>query len=551
MNKIFLFAIFLQMFVFCGFSNNLQQGNVFHSWVNENGRLRVSLNEGNLILTPMNDCTVRVQFQKSVFHSLPELIYLDTCFMVNYSVKETVSCLDLTTSRMRVSVDKSTGYVKFFDASGKLVLNEDGRSLSQNFVQNEKTYIVKQSFFSPSDEYLFGLGQFQDGYLNVRGLTRRLTQVNTQISIPFVLSNKGYGLLWNNYGLTEFNPCNHSVQLEKSSMSGTQTTVDVTSTTGAKKETRTTKLFTARMTVSQKGYYTVLLDVGQRMARRHNLRIDGQEIIDIENRWLPPTASAITELEAGEHYLEAYLEENDNPIVYYKSVDNHTVFRSPVSEGIDYTVFVGEPDNVISSYRSLTGHAPLMPRWALGYIHCRERFRSQNELLEVAHRFRKEKLPVDLIVQDWQYWGKYGWNAMQFDENNYPDPAGMVKELHDMDLKLMLSVWSKIDQRSQLGKEAENLQYFIPGTNWIDFFNDEAADFYWNNFNQRLLKPFQIDAWWQDATEPENDDLQGRRVMGGEYPGEFFRNVYPLYVNRTVYDGCRKEFFPPYYDFDS
>lgn len=511
------------------------------SWQNSAERLEIRLAEGNLILTPMNDCAVRVRFQKSVFHSLPELIYLDTCFAVNYSVKDNLSSLDLIMPGMRVSVDKSTGYLSFFDGTGGLVLKEDGRSLSQSFMQGEKTYISKQAFFSPTDEYLFGLGQFQDGYLNVRGLTRRLTQVNTQISIPFVLSNKGYGLLWNNYGLTEFNPCSHAVRLDKSSMLGTQTTVDVTSTSGAKKETRTTKLFTAQMTVPVAGRYTILLDVGQKMARRHHLRIDGRDVIDVENRWLPPTASVIVELEAGEHRLEAYLEENDNPVVYYKAVDNRTVFRSPVSEGVDYTVFVGTPDRVIASYRSLTGQAPLMPRWALGYIHCRERFHSQNELLETARRFREESLPVDLIVQDWQYWGKYGWNAMQFDERHYPDPAGMVKELHRLDLKLMLSVWSKIDQKSQLGKEADKSHYFIPGTNWIDFFNDEAADFYWTNFSRRLLKPFQIDAWWQDATEPENDDLQGRWVMNGKYPGEFFRNVYPLYVNRTVYNGCRKD----------
>ncbi len=117
----------------------------------------------------------------------------------------------------------------------------------------------------------------------------------------------------------------------------------------------------------------------------------------------------------------------------------------------------------------------------------------------------------------------------------------MVDSLHGMDMRLMLSVWSKIDKNSPVGKEADAKGYYIPGSDWIDFFNPEASQFYWNNFSKRLLMPYEIDAWWQDATEPENDDLEGRRVMNGRYRGELFRNVYPLLVNRTVYEGCRTD----------
>lgn len=93
---------------------------------------------------------------------------------------------------------------------------------------------------SPKDEYIYGTGQFQDGYLNIRGLTRRLTQVNTQISIPFILSNKGYGLLWNNYGLTDFNPADKSVELTPVNASGEVVTVNTTGTSGNVRETRQT-----------------------------------------------------------------------------------------------------------------------------------------------------------------------------------------------------------------------------------------------------------------------------------------------------------------------
>ena len=95
-----------------------------------------------------------------------------------------------------------------------------------------------------------------------------------------------------------------------------------------------------------------------------------------------------------------------------------------MADAVDYVVFAGPtPDEVIATYRQVTGPAPLMPLWAYGYIHCRERFHSSQEILDTAEEFRKRELPLDLIVQDWQYWGKYGWNAMKWDERYYPDPG--------------------------------------------------------------------------------------------------------------------------------
>ena len=206
---------------------------------------------------------------------------------------------------------------------------------------------------------------------------------------------------------------------------------------------------------------------------------------------------------------------------------------------MDYTVFFGTPDEIIATYRELTGTSPRIPDWALGYIHCRERFHSSEEILQTANRFKQEGLPISMIVQDWQYWGKYGWNSMQFDEANYPDPKVLTDSLHKMDIRLMLSVWSKIDKNSEVGRQMVRDNYYIPGTDWIDFFNTDAAAAYWKNFRERLL-PLGIDAWWQDATEPENDDLVGRRVNNGKWSGEQVRNVYPLLVNKTVYEGLIK-----------
>ena len=389
---------------------------------------------------------------------------------------------------------------------------------------------------SPQDECLYGLGQFQDGYSNVRGLSRRLTQVNTQISMPMLLSSKGYGILWNNYGLTEFNPCSQSVVLTKRDGKSSQEVVNITTTEGGRQEVRERNIYEASFEVSESGDYALLLDVGQQMARRHNLTIDGETVIEMQNLWLPPTASKIVHLERGRHQLTAELANGDAPVLYYNKVEDQTVFRSPLAQKVDYTVFIGSADEVIATYRDLTGNAPLMPDWALGYIHCRERFHSSQEILETANRFKSEGMPIDVIVQDWQYWGKYGWNSMQFDEAYYPDPKALTDSLHKMDIRLMVSVWSKIDMSSEVGKQMARDGYYIPQTDWIDFFNPEAAAAYWQNFKARLL-PLGIDAWWQDATEPENDDLVGRRVNNGRWAGELVRNVYPLLVNKTVYEG--------------
>ena len=374
----------------------------------------------------------------------------------------------------------------------------------------------------------------------MRGLSRRLTQVNTQISIPMLISSKGYGILWNNYGLVDFNPADQSVALEKQAGASGQETVNVTSTEGSRQEVRQRNRFAATLQIAETGDYALLLDVGQKMARRHNLAIDGEAVIEMKNLWLPPTASTIVRLTKGTHELTAELSNGDQPVVYYKKVTDETVFRSPVADAVDYTVFVGTPDEIIATYRELTGPAPKMPTWALRYIHCRERFHSSEEILQTTNRFRQEQLPVGTLVQDWQWWGKYGWNAMRFDEDHYPDPKALTDSLHKMDIRLMLSVWSKIDKNSEVGRQMNSQGYYIPNTDWIDFFNPDAAAAYWKNFSERLV-PLGIDAWWQDATEPENDDLHGRRVNNGRWQGDRVRNVYPLLVCKTVYEGLQKD----------
>ena len=361
---------------------------------------------------------------------------------------------EVANSDISVKIDKKRQLLQVKDRQGRVVF-----TATRHDMQGEQATLT---FKSPKDEYLYGLGQFQDGYTNVRGLSRRLTQVNTQISLPMVLSSKGYGVLWNNYGMAEFNPSSESVSLKKGNGEGTSEEVNITTTEGGKKEVRQRNIFSAELQIAKEGDYSLLLDVGQQMARRHDLEIDGKKVMDMQNLWLPPTSSAIVHLKAGKHKVSAELTKDDKPVLYYHLVKDETTFRSPIAAKVDYTVFIGSADEVIATYRELTGPCAPMPSWALGYIHCRERFHSSDEILQTANRFKKERIPVGMLVQDWQYWGKYGWNAMCFDEDNYPDPKALTDYLHHMGIRFMVSVWSKIDKSSEVGKQMLASNYYIP-----------------------------------------------------------------------------------------
>lgn len=499
--------------------------------------------KGTLSLQPLTENAVRVRFTAGDFAPLDELLYTEQVVQPKWKINKGKTRVEVVLKGMRIAYDIASQHLTFCDGKGRVLLEEmtDGRSVTPTDVRGTAALDVTQRFCSPDDECIFGTGQFQDGYLNIRGLSRRLTQVNTQISIPMLLSSRGYGLLWNNYGMTELNPPTDRLSLTPANEAGETISVTATSDHGTISERRTSDTFVGEFDVEATGDYTLLLDCGQSMSRRQWLSVDGKVVVDQNNTWLPPTTSVILPLTAGRHNVVVKGVRGDRPSLGWRRVEGETVLHSPVAQALDYTVFAGTPDEVIATYRTLTGPAPLMPDYMLGYVHCRERYHTQQELLDNARKFREKGIPADVIVQDWQYWGKHGWNAMQFDEDNYPDPKQMVDDLHRMDFRLMLSVWSRIDPQSTLGSEFTKRGYFIPNTNWIDFFNKNAASFYWQNFRDRLVRPYHIDAWWLDATEPENDDLMGRNVAAGKLPGELVRNVYPMKVVSTVYEGLRGE----------
>jgi alpha-D-xyloside xylohydrolase len=377
-------------------------------------------------------------------------------------------------------------------------------------ISERKTWQVQQTFDSPSDEALFGLGQHQEGIFDVRGVPIRLHQANTNISIPFLLSSTGYGILWNNPSLTDFNPADQAIALDPSTGKG-------------------------KFTTGAKGVYGFLLTSDNR--NQLQLTVNGQHVIDIQNMWTPTSASGVVDLQAGK---EVEVSAHGGPGGVQLTVRpprDTTTFRSEVGQAIDYYFFYGpELNRVISDYRKLTGEAPLFPKWAYGYWQCRERYHSQQEILDTAAEFRKRNIPVDVLVQDWQYWGKYGWNAMKFDEDSYPRPKEMLNQLHGNDLHMMISVWSRFGEDTDVYKRMAARSLLIPGTPWTDFFNPEAQTAFWSELNTGIFADG-MDGWWMDASEPEFDVLKGKQTFLGS--GESVRNAYPLYVTKAIYEGQR------------
>jgi alpha-D-xyloside xylohydrolase len=503
-------------------------------------RVNITLADGTLSISPLTEKAIRVKFYKETEGNLQELVFTSGVPTPDFQVSDLPSKLEIKTKNIIVLLDKQTGILSYSDNSGNVFLSEkEGtRKLTPTSVQGEPCFVAEQVFESPDDEYIFGLGQFQDGQYNLKGVSRRLTQVNSQIAIPFIYSNKGYSLLWHQYGLTDFNPADNFITLEKQEQSGANNNqmAEVTTTAGTQKVSQNQTLYNGKFNVPKDGEYSIFLDLGD-MGNRHFLVIDGNPCIDQTNFWLPPTVGALLDLKSGEHQVQVVCKSSNTPKLSWKLKENATTFRSPNAKLLDYVVFYGpSADSVIASYRNLSGNAPMFPKWAYGFWQCRERYTSGKNLVETAKEFRKRNLPFDVIVQDWQYWGNRGWGVPQFDTINYPNPSGFIKELHELNAHFNISIWSNPDKNSTIGKEFAAKNRFIPNTKWLDYFNPDTRKEYWNTLNENLFV-YGVDSWWMDAVEPENDALKGEKTYLGL--GDYYRLAYPLFVSQAVYEGQR------------
>ncbi|NLX26962.1 MAG: DUF5110 domain-containing protein [Lentisphaerae bacterium] len=239
--------------------------------------------------------------------------------------------------------------------------------------------------------------------------------------------------------------------------------------------------------------------------------------------------------------------------------DGARLWAESAPGGVDYYFFAGkDQDEVIASYRALTGDAPMYPKQAMGLFMSKERYQTQARIVEVAQTFRKEQFPLDYIVQDWQYWGsdKDGtWSGMIWNQERYPDPEGMAKAIHDLDMKLMISIWPSVGNDTPLAKELDQYGLRFEPLHWIsqkariyDAFSEKGREIYFKHINDGLFAKG-VDALWMDGTEVEvgtacwdqNEVARDIKNLGMNAMGDFSRylNPYTLVTTKGTYEGQR------------
>jgi alpha-D-xyloside xylohydrolase len=236
----------------------------------------------------------------------------------------------------------------------------------------------------------------------------------------------------------------------------------------------------------------------------------------------------------------------DNPSVTTVDLSANVVMTSDVANLVDYYFMAGPAiDDVVASYRALTGAAPMFGKWAFGYWQSKDHYGSQTELLGIASTYRSMQIPIDNIVQDWQYWGSNPWGSHLF-SSSYPDPAGMFNTLHQTGFHAMISVWGKFATGSanyDALKAAGDLMTPVLSdgkTYYYDPFKADGRSLYWQQMNTALFSKG-VDGWWLDATEPELNTNWGefRTFQTGAGQGATVFNAYPLMTTTAVHDGQR------------
>ena len=253
--------------------------------------------------------------------------------------------------------------------------------------------------------------------------------------------------------------------------------------------------------------------------------------------------------------------DNYSPTLFTDN-ETETSFRSEVGDCVDYYFMYGKnADGVIAQVRSLTGQAPMFPLWTYGYWQSKERYKSQEEVVDVVRKYRELGIPLDGIIQDWQYWGhNYLWNAMDFQNPTFNNPQKMMEDVHAMNAHMAISIWSSFGPMTKPYRELDKKGMLFNFTTWpqsgleswppnmeypsgvrvYDAYNPEARDIYWKYLNDGIFK-LGMDAWWMDSTEPDHLDWKPEDMDTKTYLGSFrkVRNAYPLMTVGGVYDHQR------------
>lgn len=583
-------------------------------------------------LQVINDNIIRVQATSEA--SLPQkqsLMIVEQKAQPMFDVRQDDDKVCVKASRVEARVDVESGEIAFYDASGKKLLEEsDNGKQFKNFTVPEREYGLKggaplteamkhgiqwqMKFDSPDDEAFYGLGQHQSEEFNMKGKNEDLFQYNTKVSIPFVLSNKNYGILWDSYSYCRFGNPNDYLQLnrafklyDRKGKAGhlTGTYVDAqgkklvrdedsiyyeygypatseiavkTDNGGIKNFPKGFNLQGAR--VVYEGFIEPQVSNLYQFILYYSgyvkVYIDGKEVVPERWRtaWNPNAYKFATDLKKGKKAQLRIEWQPDGGEAYCglrvsepRSEEERGKLSiwSEMARDMDYYFIAGKNfDEVISGYRTLTGKASLYPKWVLGFWQSRERYKSSQEIEETLAEFRKRHIPVDNIVQDWNYWKLDSWGSHEFEADRYPNPQAMLDNVHKMHGRFMISVWPKFYDTVKNYKELDKKGWMYHQAvkddihDWLGFrgsfydaYDAGARKMFWRQMDENLYSKYNhdgiagVDAWWMDASEPNVRDctpmwyrkaLSGPTALGTST--EFF-NAYSTVNADAIYNGQR------------
>ena len=554
-----------------------------------------------ILVSPIDEEIIKVSASATkVFSREESLIVLPTTGPVSFEVTEEADKVIVSTAKTKVEISKESGEVNFFDAGGTPILQgkEDGGTMLEPIsVDGVKGYSMQQVFESSKDEALYGLGQHQANEMNYRGKNEELFQYNTKVSVPFIVSTKNYGLLWDNYSLSRFGdprPYGQIDQLKLYNVEGKEGSLTATYVD----DTQNGHIFTVRQesTIDYENLETIrnfpegfnfdrakITWEGKIQAEESGLFhfllyyagytkiwVDGELKADRwRTAWNPSVAKFQVEMEAGQQHnlkLEWF---PDGGVSYIglkvlspvpAGQQDDISFYSEMGDQINYYFMKGgSMDDVISRYRQLTGKAQVMPKWAMGFWQSRKRYKTQDELLSTLAEFRKRNIPIDNIVLDWSYWPVTQWGSHDFDLARFPNAEEMIKEVHDEHAQIMISVWPKFylgtKHYNEFNKQGWMYQQAIKDSirDWIypgyigsfyDAYSDGARKLFWKQINEKLYSKG-IDAWWLDATEPDilsNASIEYRKQLMNPTalgPSTKYFNAFALMNAKGIYEGQR------------
>ena len=579
-------------------------------------------------LQVVSDKIIRVQATaEQSFRNKQSLIIVPQNSKANYKVEEQGDNLIITTAAMRAVMNEATGQITFYDLKDNVLLNEvaQGGKTFKPFTVPDREIGVdiakvpeaqkhgwswRALFNSPDNEAFYGLGQHQSEELNMKGKNEDLFQYNTKVSVPFVISNKNYGILWDSYSYCRWGNPEDYLQLnrafklyDKDGKEGqlTGTYVDKNGQKIVRGEdsiyfeyampetsevcNQTDKggiqnlpkgfalngskvVYEGYVEAPSNSFYQFILYYAGYM----KIYIDGKLVVPERWRtaWNPNSYKFETPIKKGVKTPIRIEWQPDGDVSYCglrvaaprsEAEKNQLSIWSEMSPDMDYYFIAGQNlDEVISGYRTLTGKASLYPKWTLGFWQSRERYQSSKDIEENLKKFRDLKIPVDNIVQDWNYWKLDSWGSHEFEAARYPNPQAMLDSVHAMNGRFMISVWPKFYDTVKNYKEIDAKGWMYHQAikddihDWLGFrgsfydaYSDGARKMFWRQMDENLYTKYKfgIDAWWMDASEPNVRDctpmwyrkaLSGPTALGTST--EYF-NAYSIVNADAIYNGQR------------